>query len=75
VASVPPATKAPAAKARRPTPPHKAPVRPKTAPFRGQFSFQANRGGFTPVISRIILLLVVLIPCAAAAVTRYMKKR
>lgn len=28
-----------------------------------------------PVISRVILLIVVLVPCAAAAVTRYTKKR
>jgi hypothetical protein len=33
--------------------------------------FLPNRSRITPVISVLVIMVVILIPCAAAAVTRY----
>jgi hypothetical protein len=61
----------PAAKTQSP-PPHRPSASPRATPFRGQANaFLRNRSNLTPVISVLVLLVVILIPCAAAAVTRY----
>jgi len=45
-------------------------------PFRAQGNSFLPRGSkMTPVISVLVLLVVILIPCAAAAVTRYKRLR
>jgi hypothetical protein len=48
---------------------------PKAGPFRQANMFLPTSSKLVPVISVVILLLVVLIPCAAVAVTRYRRLR
>jgi hypothetical protein len=62
-----------------PAPARPAPHRPassRPAPSRGRsILFLPGRGAFAPVVSIPVLAVVVLIPCAVAAVTRFRKPR
>ena len=49
---------------------------PGAAPFRAQANiFLPNRSRITPVVSVMVLMVVILIPCAAAAVMRFKRLR
>jgi len=64
------------APSRRPSAPQQPAAPPGAGLFRGQANmFLPDRSKLVPAISLAVLLIVVLIPCAAVAATRYKKPR